>query len=168
MKRAWLAADLCQPVYELFLAEAVSKGRIVAPGFFLDPAVRMAYCRAQWNGPAQGSLEPVKEATAAEKRIALGISTRQKETIEMTGGDFDSNVVQLAREEQMMREAGLLSGKTAAKRTDGEEEPTDGHGDEDDGKSQRPDDGSDTEGQEDGDTEGADDDGAKGKGKDGA
>jgi len=168
MKRAWLAADLCQPVYELFLAEAVSKGRIVAPGFFLDPAVRMAYCRAQWNGPAQGSLEPVKEATAAEKRIALGISTRQKETIEMTGGDFDSNVVQLAREEQMMREAGLLSGsETAAKGTDREEEPTDGNKDEDGGKGCQPDDsGSDAEGPDDDDDPGDSD--GKGRGQDGA
>lgn len=164
MKRSWLAADLCQPVYELFLSEAISRGRLKAPGFFLDPAVRMAYCRAQWNGPAQGMIDPEKEVGAAEKRIALGISTRQQETTAMTGGDFDSNIVQLAREEQMMREAGLLSGKTAAKGTDGEEEPTDGKED----KGQQPDDGdSDTEGQEDGDAEGPDDDGAKGTEQDG-
>lgn len=163
MKRAWLAADLCQPVYELFLAEAISRGRMRAPGFFLDPVVRAAYCKAQWNGPAQGMIDPSKEADAAEKRIAIGVSTRQRETIEMTGGDFDGNIAQLAREEQMMREAGLLSGKTAAKRTDGEEEPTDGKKD----KGQQPDDGSDTEGQEDGDAEGSDDDGAKGKEQDG-
>lgn len=109
MKRAWLAADFCQPVYELFLAEAISRGRLNAPGFFLDPAVRMAYCKAQWNGPAQGMIDPVKEADAAEKRIAIGVSTRQRETIEMTGGDFDSNVAQLAREQQMLKEAGLLN-----------------------------------------------------------
>ena len=84
----------------------------------------------------------------------------------MTGGDFDSNVVQLAREEQMMREAGLLSGSDpAAKGTDREEEPTDGQEDED--KDQQPDEGgSDTEGQEDGDAE-RPDDGAKGKEQDG-
>lgn len=166
MKRAWLAADLCQPVYELFLAEAVSRGRIKAPGFFLDPVVRAAYCKAQWNGPAQGSLEPVKEANAAEKRIALGISTRQKETIEMTGGDFDSNVVQLAREERMMREAGLLSGsEPAARGTDREEEPTDGKEDEDKGR--QPDDsGSDTEGPD--DDGGPGDSGGKDREQDGA
>lgn len=110
MKRSWLAADLCQPVYELFLAEAISRGRLRAPGFFLDPAVRMAYCKAQWNGPAQGMIDPTKEVDAAEKRIALGISTRQQETTAMTGGDFDGNVAQLAREKQMMAEAGLLGG----------------------------------------------------------
>lgn len=108
MKRAWIASDLCQPVYEIFLIEAIANGRLKAPGFFIDPRIRMAYCGAQWNGPAQGMIDPVKEVNAAEKRIRIGVSTRQRETIEMTGGDFDSNVAQLARENQMMKEAGLL------------------------------------------------------------
>ncbi len=108
MKRAWLVADFCQPVYEIFLSEAVAGGRLKAPGFFLDPLVRKAYCGAQWNGPAQGQIDPVKEVNAAEKRISIGISTRQREAIEMMGGDFDSNVAQLAREHQMMEAAGLL------------------------------------------------------------
>jgi len=107
MKRSWLVSDFCQPVYEAFLAEAAASGRLKAPGFFLDPSVRAAYCRAQWNGPAQGMIDPVKEADAAERRIRIGVSTRQRETIEMTGGDFGSNVAELAREEQMMRDAGL-------------------------------------------------------------
>ena len=109
MKRSWMAADFCQPVYELFLAEAIGSGRLKAPGFFLDPLIRMAYCGAQWNGPAQGMIDPVKEVNAAEKRINIGISTRQRETIEMTGGDFDNNIAQLARENQLMKAAGILS-----------------------------------------------------------
>ena len=109
MKRKWLAADFCQPLYEIFLTEAIANGRIKAPGFFLDPAIKKAYCRAKWNGPAPGMLDPVKEATAAEKRIAIGVSTRQRESIEMTGTDFDANVAQLARENQLMKEAGLVS-----------------------------------------------------------
>lgn len=112
MKRAWLAADFCQPVYEIFLTEAIANNRLKAPGFFLDPLIRKAYCGAQWNGPAQGQIDPVKEVNAAEKRISIGISTRQRETIEMMGGDFDSNVTQLARENQMMKAAGLLASGT--------------------------------------------------------
>ncbi|MDD3662282.1 MAG: phage portal protein [Candidatus Pacebacteria bacterium] len=107
MKRSWLAADFCQPVYEIFLTEAVASGRLKAPGFFLDPMIKKAYCGAQWNGPAQGMLDPVKEVSAAEKRIGIGISTRQRETMEMTGGDFESNVSQLARENDLMKKAGL-------------------------------------------------------------
>lgn len=120
MKRAWLAADFCQPVYEIFLTEAIATGRLKAPGFFLDPLIRMAYCGAQWNGPAQGMIDPVKEVSAAEKRIDIGVSTRQRETIEMTGGDFDSNVMQLAREKQLMKSAGLLSENEISKEESGD------------------------------------------------
>ncbi len=129
MKRSWLAADFCQPVYEIFLSEAIASGRLKAPGFFLDPLIRMAYCGAQWNGPAQGMIDPEKEVDAAEKRVALGVSTRQREAIEMTGGDFDSNVAQLAREEQLMKEAGLLS-SAPVKQKEKKKQEEDG-GDED-------------------------------------
>ena len=126
MKRAWIAADFCQPVYELFLSEAIAKGRLHAPGFFLDPMIRAAYCGAQWNGPAQGMVDPVKEVSAAEKRIEIGISTRQRETTELLGGDFESNVAQLAREKQIMQAAGLSSGKASSGGADAEGTESDG------------------------------------------
>lgn len=125
MKRAWMAADFCQPVYEIFLIEAIANGRLKAPGFFLDPLIRAAYSGAQWNGPAQGMIDPVKEVNAAEKRINIGISTRQRETIEMTGGDFDSNVAQLARENQLLKEAGIISSKEGSKKQEEGEDKTD-------------------------------------------
>jgi lambda family phage portal protein len=104
MYRTWLANDFCQPIFEEWLAEAIAKGRIPAPGFFADPIIRKAYCGAEWNGPAQGLLNPVQEVTAAEKRVANGFSTRDRETMELTGGDFYKNVQQLKREEQLMKE----------------------------------------------------------------
>lgn len=125
MKRSWLAADFCQPVYEIFLTEAIANGRLKAPGFFRDPMIRRAYCKAQWNGPAQGMIDPVKEVDAAEKRIAIGISTRQRETIEMTGGDFESNVAQLARENQLMKKAGLTAAEESKSKEENQEERED-------------------------------------------
>ena len=104
MYRAWLAADFCQPIYEEWLTEAVAKKRIAAPGFFTDPLIRKAYCRAEWNGPAKGILDPVKEVTAAEKRVQNGFSTRSSETREMTGGDYYSNADQLKQEEKKLSE----------------------------------------------------------------
>lgn len=106
-RRQWIAKEFCQPVYEEWLAEAVALGRIRAPGFFTDPAVRQAWSRAEWNGPAPGQVDPLKEVTAAGKRIEFGLSTRERETIELTGGDFDRNVKQLAREQELMEEIGL-------------------------------------------------------------
>ncbi len=33
--------------------------------------IKKAYCGAQWNGPSQGMIDPVKEVAAAEKRISV-------------------------------------------------------------------------------------------------
>ncbi|WP_445506709.1 phage portal protein [Niallia sp. 03190] len=110
MRRAWLANDFCQPIYEEWLAEAVAKGRIAAPGFFKDPMIRKAYCGAEWNGPSQGQIDPLKEAQAAEKRIELGASTHSREAVELTGGDFYRNVRQQIVEKKMLKEVQDITG----------------------------------------------------------
>lgn len=109
MRRAWLAADFCQPIYEEWLWEAVAKGRIYAPGFFTDPMVRKAYCGAEWNGPSQGQIDPLKEANAAKLRVEEGFSTRQRETVELTGGDWYKNHRQRVVEENLRKEGGLIT-----------------------------------------------------------
>jgi lambda family phage portal protein len=103
-ERTWFANDFCQPVYEEWLAEAVAKGRIYAPGFFNDPVVRAAYCKAEWHGPSQGQLDPLKEVNAARVRINEGLSTREREAAELTGTDFNTNHRQRVREEKMRKE----------------------------------------------------------------
>ncbi|MBP1924602.1 lambda family phage portal protein [Sedimentibacter acidaminivorans] len=109
MRRSWMANDFCQPIYEEFLAEAISKGRISAPGFFTDPLARKAYCTAEWNGPSQGQIDPLKEVNAASKRVAEGFSTRTKETVELGNGDFFRNNRLRIVEEKLRREGGLTS-----------------------------------------------------------
>lgn len=104
-RRERVTTQFCQPVYELFLTEAVARGRIHAPGFFDDPIVRKAWCSADWNGPAPGMLDPKKEVEAATKRVEQGFSTRGEETRGLTGGDFKRNVDQLANENQQLAEA---------------------------------------------------------------
>lgn len=104
MYRAWLAQDFCQPIFEEWLAEAVAKGRVPAPGFFADPLIRKAYSGAEWNGPAQGLLNPVQEVTAATQRVEQGFSTREREAVEMTGTDFFRNAKQLKQERKAMQE----------------------------------------------------------------
>ena len=106
-RRAWLAKNLCQPVYEAWMWEAVSMGRIQAPGFFTDHAIRKAYLEAQWLGPARGQIDELKEAKAARERIDIGITSIKEETAQMTGGDFETNLRQREKEVKMRREAGL-------------------------------------------------------------
>ena len=112
MYRTWLANDFCQPIYEEWLAEAVAKGRIKAPGFFSDPLRHKAYCKAAWNGPARGLLDPKKEAEAAVLRVENGFSTRSVETMEITGSDFYNNCEQLKNEEKALKEVKKIAGST--------------------------------------------------------
>lgn len=115
MYRDWLSTDFCQPVYEEWLTEAVAKGRIKAPGFFTDPAIKKAYCGAKWNGPAKGILDPVKEANAAKQRVEAGFSTRSDETMQMTGTSYYNNVEQLKHEEKELKEVKKIANGTKNK-----------------------------------------------------
>lgn len=105
-RRTWLSDNFCQPVYEVFLYEAITSGRLSAPGFFKFPEIRRAYTSAEWIGPAQGQLDPVKETNAAGKRLELRISTISKETAAL-GGDWDRNFPQIRKETEQLRSIGL-------------------------------------------------------------
>ena len=107
--REWWVSNFCQPIYEEWLSEAVLRGRVKAPGYFEDPMIKYAYSWADWTGPSQGQLDPVKEVKAAVLRVENGFSTRQKETAELTGGDWELNHRQRIKEEKMRREAGFTS-----------------------------------------------------------
>lgn len=96
MRRAWFVSDFCQPVYEIWLAEAVARGRVSAPGFFADPLIRAAWCGARWIGPVQGQLDPLKEANAAVVLTGHAFKTHEQVALEMGGGDWAANVDQLA------------------------------------------------------------------------
>lgn len=106
MRRKWFADDFCQPAYENWLVEAVARGRIKAPGFFNDPLIRAAWCGARWIGPVQGSIDPLKEAQAAVLQIQHALKTHEQVTREMSGGDWDANVEQLAAENEKLTAAG--------------------------------------------------------------
>jgi lambda family phage portal protein len=105
-RRQWLALNFCQQVYEVWLYEAIASGRIAAPGYFNDPLIRKAYSTAEWVGPSQGQIDPVKEVSAAEKRLNLSLSTHAQETSAI-GGDWDANIKQIKKERSQMEAAGI-------------------------------------------------------------
>lgn len=105
MRRQWLTDDFCRPVYEIFMTEAVARGRISAPGFFADPIRRKAYLGSEWIGPSQGQLDPVKEVTASQMMIAEGLTTRETEAIKLGGSEFSGNVDRLRVENEALKEA---------------------------------------------------------------
>lgn len=134
-RRIWFARDFCQPVYEIWLMEAVATGRIDAPGFFEDPLTRAAWCNAEWFGPTMSILDPVKDVTGSNLRVTYGLSTNEREAAEMTGSDFEENADQLAYEFQYLKDKGLLkeAGKglgleqdaNGGKQSDGNDDDTD-------------------------------------------
>jgi lambda family phage portal protein len=108
-RRAWLAQMFCNPVYELWMDEAVATGRIAAPGYFDDPLMRRAYLGAEWVGDGPISVDPVKDITAAKLRIDACMSTLQKESSKFDGGDWKDNITQRGRERKAIEAAGAAS-----------------------------------------------------------
>lgn len=105
MYRKWFIDDFCQEVYVLWFNEAVSKGRVNAPGYFDNILVKKAYTNATWNGPAQGHLNPVQEVTAAILKIQNGLSTHEDECTSMNGSDYEDNIRTLKTENILLAEA---------------------------------------------------------------
>lgn len=111
MRRKWFVDSFCQPVYEMWLAEAVARGRIKAPGFFGDPLLRDAWFGARWIGPVQGSLDPLKEAKAAILQIQHALKTHEQVARETGGGDWYENVELLTAENALLSAASGGSGQ---------------------------------------------------------
>ena len=105
MRRVWLTNDLCKPLYEIWLTEAVALGRIIAPGFLTDPLIRQAYLGSEWIGPSQGMLDPTKEIQAAVMAIENGLSTHEQEAIKLNGSEFTANADKLAIENEKLNNA---------------------------------------------------------------
>lgn len=106
-RRAWLATQFCQPIYETWLDEAVANGRVVAPGYFSDPLIRTAYRACVWVGDAPGAIDPLKEAQADELNLKIGKTTLAKVTMAYDGSDWRDNHQQQVKEKQARDEAGL-------------------------------------------------------------
>jgi lambda family phage portal protein len=107
VRREMLSAYFCQPIYEDWLAREIAAGNIVARGFFEDPLIRHYWCQSDWIGDGPGSIDPSKEADAAQKRIDIGISTIAAESILHDGGDWWAKHKQRANERRMRVGANL-------------------------------------------------------------
>lgn len=113
-RAARFASAFVQPIYVRWFEEAVARGRIVlppdSPSF---DAAKGAWTRARWRMPGRGWVDPLKEAQGAAMRIALGVSTLEREAAEQ-GLDWEENLRQKAREmaivKQLEAEYGLAEG----------------------------------------------------------
>lgn len=98
------AAEFLGPVFEQWLDGEIAAGRISAAGWNV-PILRRAWKNANWTGLSKPSIDPLKEAKAAQARVVEGHSTREFEALQYNGSDFHANVDRLADENQRLAEA---------------------------------------------------------------
>lgn len=101
--REWLSTYWADPVYELWLEEAISRGEVEAPDFYEN---RAAWCACKWIGPGRGWIDPLKEAQAMDARLKSGTSTLERECAEQ-GDDWEEVLEQRAKETAKALELGL-------------------------------------------------------------
>jgi lambda family phage portal protein len=92
--RRMIINQFCQPSYIAWMFEAISKGVWKAPGFFEDPRIFQAWVRCAWSGSSQGSIDPLKEIMASERKVRMGVSTLEMECLEHNGSDWRAVTVQ--------------------------------------------------------------------------
>lgn len=95
-RRDWLGTQFADPVYDLFLEEQINAGNVDGRESFYK--MRAAWTRCKWIGPGRGWVDPVKEAQAAQVRMASFITTLEDECAELTGGDWREKLDQAAVE----------------------------------------------------------------------
>lgn len=105
--RRLIVNQFCQPVYVAFMMEAVAKGVWKAPGFFEDPRIFKAWTRCAWTGSSPGSIDPLREINASERKVRLGVSTLEMECLEMNGSDWRANTIQQGIENKFSVSEGL-------------------------------------------------------------
>lgn len=107
VKRVWMTRQYCQPIYEIWLSEAVAKGQIDAPGFFDSNLLRSAYCNCQWIGDSKGQIDPVKETLGLQMQEDRGYITAEQIAAELNGSDFEENLIQRKKEQDLRVKFGL-------------------------------------------------------------
>lgn len=97
MRRWWLVQQFCHPLYCLWFAEAVARGKLKVTGYE-DPRRQAAYHKAVWIGPSRGAMQEKDEVGAARERIDAGFSNETIETAAITGEDWRTVYAQRRRE----------------------------------------------------------------------
>ena len=97
----------CQPVYDQFVEMLVRLKVIDAPGFFDNPIIRNAWCRAKWRGPAMLHVDPRKSVESYINAINNNLITRESASQALYGEDWDIVNDRNAQELQKMRDRGV-------------------------------------------------------------
>ena len=112
MERWRIIDDICQPVYELWLAGEVADGEIIMPGFFSSPDIRAAYSGVDWAGPPRGHIREDIQNKADGYAEDRGWKTSEQNTQER-GSRWERNLRQRKKEIQSKIDAGITEDPNA-------------------------------------------------------
>lgn len=99
--------DLNAPVFAEWLYCRVASGKYNLPGFFSDPEMQAAWSKVTFTREPMGNIDDERDANAADRRIKIGLSTIEQESLEITGNDYSSTIQGLARERDERKALGL-------------------------------------------------------------
>lgn len=108
-KREIFNAKFYKPYYDVFMEIEILSSRVVADGYIKtllneDRLMKEAYHNAKFVGAGVPQADPSKEVKASILKIQNYLSTIDKETELLNGGDFDTNIEEYARETQKIEE----------------------------------------------------------------
>lgn len=117
------AADLYDPIFEIWLSGEIARGRISAPGWS-DPVLRSAWLAGSWDGPPVPDIDPLKMAKANEiNSYKLGATTLDDIAKGLTGTRGTTNRARLVKQiDEMPITPMIKTFGTAEEETDDEPE----------------------------------------------
>jgi lambda family phage portal protein len=96
----YMIDHVCQPMRELFITDAVTKGLVDAPGF---KSRYEDYCLTSWIPPRRDWVDPASESQAAKTDLETNVTTLAS-IITAKGGDWEEEIEQRAKELAKIKE----------------------------------------------------------------
>lgn len=114
VNRKRFSEQFYQPIYEFWLEIQILLNKIQAPGYFLanNNMVKESYQTARFTGATIPHIDPLKEVDAVRKKLGdlgknIPLTTIEKATEELNGGDSNSNMEQYAKELEKSKSLGI-------------------------------------------------------------
>lgn len=101
IERDDLESDSEDNIYFAWLTGEIAAGRTQAPGFS-DPIMRAAWLQKRLTSDPKIVLNPVQEATAAEKNVAMGSIDLAERAENFNGSDYETNVANLKKQIEIL------------------------------------------------------------------
>jgi lambda family phage portal protein len=102
--QGYLIENFHQRVFEAWLDAAVLSGALELPDYELRPE---RYDRPRWQARGWSWVDPLKEVQAFREAEAAGYLTKSQ-IVAQLGADLDDNLQQLAQEQQLALDLGLM------------------------------------------------------------